>query len=80
MNEELWEAGESAVYSEDPQMSSKGGTFEERGKEFHWTLNVGDLAAVQDVYLVRLVVEWVEGNHPVSVLREVYVAKSKPVP
>lgn len=74
MNERLWQARETALFSEDPPPPD-GGEFTSEGIPFRWSLGVSELPLTERLYALKLTVNWNEGGRPLSLVREIYAAK-----
>ena len=74
MNERLWQAREAVLFTDTPP-EPDGGEFTAEGKSFRWALGVEALPLAKDLYALKLTVDWREGDHPISIVREIYAAK-----
>ncbi|HTL71275.1 MAG TPA: hypothetical protein VL404_08305 [Candidatus Eisenbacteria bacterium] len=75
MNEKLWEARASVLFSAQPFVGSDEGVFTSGSKPFHWKLQADQRGST--LYAVKLQVDWLEDGRPVFLEREVYAAKPK---
>ena len=73
--EKLWEGRDRVLYKESPETGSDNGSFTEDNKTFTWNTAVSS-ATQKNLYLVKVDVEWAEGNRPQKITREQYVFRS----
>ncbi len=78
MNEQLWAAKESLVYSQTPSTDPQSGTFVSSGRSYDWSQDIQSLSG-QNLYAIRLSVHWNEGNRPLNLIKETYAFKKDPV-
>lgn len=70
-DEKVWEVKENLFYSQDPSPGEGSGSFESNGRKYSWTAQAEPLS-LADLYAVRVVVQWPDGNGSSSVEREVH--------
>ena len=71
MDEQLWAAKESLIYSKTPSTDPQTGTFVFLAKPYNWSQSISSLSG-PDLYAIRLGVNWNEGNQPVTLTKEIY--------
>jgi hypothetical protein len=70
--EKLWEAKNGLFYSEEPSTGNTGGSFNEHGRDYTWSLTIKPVESAKDLYRVDLGVNWNEGNRTAAYSRTLY--------
>ncbi len=70
--EKLWEARNGLFYSEEQSTGNAGGSFNESGRDYTWSLSMRPVENAKDLYQVDIGVQWSEGNRASAFSRTLY--------
>ncbi len=78
-DQKIWDVKETFLYAAAPSAEGQNGSFTGQGREFHWVVKAELLEPEQEFYLLRLTVNWLEGNKPMEFKREIYATNNKKI-
>lgn len=76
--DKLWEAKDALLFSAEKIDPDSSGSFERAGRIFDWSLTADPVPGTDKLYLIRLSINWLEGNKPVNVVKACYATTNKP--